>query len=196
LNDSREKLILASGSPRRRQLLQQAGHAFDVIVSDVEEDPPMPDLGPRLHAEMLAVQKARDVAGRLDSGIVLGADTVVESDGLVIGKPADPADARRILTRLSGTRHSVITGLCVWHVRPRIYVVGSERTVVHMRPMSPDQIDAYVDSGEAMGKAGAYAIQETGDRFVEDLEGHFDNVVGLPLTLLEQMLAVPVARTP
>jgi septum formation protein len=190
----RSSIVLASGSPRRRQLLAEAGYAFRAVDSDVRETPPEPGVNPRAYAEEMAVRKARRVASQCQVGRVIGADTVVELGGRIIGKPADPDDARRILTDLSGSRHSVVTGVCVWHVLPHIYIVGSDRTFIRMRRMSPADIDAYVASGEALGKAGAYAIQESGDTFIESVEGSFTNVVGLPMELLAQMLAVQIER--
>ena len=137
---------------------------------------------------MLAVRKAESVAARLTDGIVLGADTLVAAQDGIIGKPHDRADAIAILKRLARAPHVVVTGLCFLDAQTGRRRVASDQTRVTMRQMSDVEIEAYVDSGEAMGKAGAYAIQETGDRFVERVEGSYSNVVGLPLELLEKML--------
>ena len=137
---------------------------------------------------MLAVRKAESVAVRLAEGLVLGVDTLVATEDGIIGKPRDRADAIAILKRLARAPHVVVTGLCLLDARTGRRRVASDQTRVTLRPMTGAEIEAYVDSGEAMGKAGAYAIQETGDRFVERVEGSFSNVVGLPLELLENML--------
>jgi len=182
-----DELILASASPRRRELLAATGRAFRVVPSDAEESVP-PGMPPGKAAEHLACLKAAAVAARLTRGTVIAADTIVTSGSDIIGKPSDRADAIRILEKLSRRPHTVITGVCLMDAGTGRRLSASDRTVVHMRPMERAEIEAYVDSGEAMGKAGAYAIQETGDRFVERVEGSFSNVVGLPMELLERML--------
>lgn len=161
------------------------GLAFEVVEPRVEEDAAG---GAREVAERLAAEKARDVAGRVPAGIVIGCDTVVALGGDILGKPVDATDARRILRLLSGTRHAVVSGLCVLDAATRRERIASEETRVTMRPWTEEEIDAYVASGEGMGKAGAYAIQETGDRFVARIEGSLTNVVGLPTELLARIL--------
>jgi septum formation protein len=127
------------------------------------------------------------VAGTYPDHVVLAADTVVLLKGHILGKPADAADARRILRRLRGTRHAVVTGVAVcWGEAER---TGAEETAVVMRRVADEAIDAYVASGAPMGKAGAYAVQEQGDRFIERMEGSYTNVVGLPMELVGRMLA-------
>jgi septum formation protein len=125
---------------------------------------------------------------RLTEGLVLGADTIVELAGRIIGKPADKADAQRILSQLSGSEHHVLTGLALVDVAKRRRLLAHDITRIRMRRITPEEIDAYVAGGEAMGKAGAYAIQETGDRYVETIDGSLTNVVGLPMELLERMI--------
>jgi len=182
------RLVLASSSPRRRQLLAEAGYAFDAV------DPPVgePDHGchllpPRQQAESLAYFKARSVAERLPEAVVLGADTVVACAGRVLGKPSGPEEALDMLRRLSGRRHAVITGVAL--LGPgAIRLIASDVTHVTMRPITDEEIGAYVASQEWRGKAGAYAIQETADRFVREVEGSFSNVVGLPMELLARMM--------
>lgn len=186
--DDRPELILASASPRRRDLLRQLGRPFRVIEPNVDETVEA-DLPPVGMAEALAVRKAESVAAGLTQGTVLGADTLVAVDREIIGKPRDRAHAIAILERLTARPHVVVTGLCLLDARTGRRRVSSDQTRVTMRHMSRSEIEAYVDSGEAMGKAGAYAIQETGDRFIERVEGSFSNVVGLPLELLARMLA-------
>lgn len=182
------RLILASASPRRRQLLAEAGFDFDVVEPPVGEPEDLPaGLTPTRRAEALAYFKARLVAERGAGGCVLGADTIVSLGGQVLGKAADCGEAGRMLSRLSGTRHAVITGVAL--VDQAVgRLIASETTYVTMRPMSDREIADYVHSGEWAGKAGAYAIQETADRFVAKLEGSFSNVVGLPIELVRRML--------
>ena len=181
------RIILASASPRRRALLAEMGLAFDVIEPHVDESldgSPAPADAARLLAE----RKAEHVAATLDDGIVIGADTVVSLDGEIIGKPSDHADAVAILSRLRDSDHSVITGVCVIDVGSRRKIVEAAETWIHMRHISDDEIERYVTSGEAMGMAGAYAVQETGDRYIESMDGSFTNVVGLPVELLRNVL--------
>ncbi|MFO8012214.1 MAG: Maf family protein [Phycisphaerae bacterium] len=184
------QLVLASSSPRRRDLLREAGYRFAVRPPPVGEHA-VPARGPpAAYVESLAYLKAEAAvdAHALARALVLGADTAVELDGRILGKPADPDDARRILSRLSGTRHRVLTGLALVDQAAGRRLLAHDVTAVRMAEMSPEAIDAYVGSGEAMGKAGAYAVQETGDRYVEAMDGSRTNVVGLPMALLERML--------
>ncbi|HEY3321045.1 MAG TPA: Maf family protein [Planctomycetota bacterium] len=194
------RLVLASVSPQRHRILKDAGYSFEVAdpgeVENAIASAPTP--------EALAIAKARakamGVAAALTGpvpAVVIGCDTVVALGEEVIGKPLDRTDAACILTRLSGRRQRVISGLCLWPVASAT-APGSEpagqpylsaiTTWVTMRPMSAAEIEAYVASGEADGKAGAYAIQETGDKFVESLEGSLLNVVGFPLEEFQQRL--------
>ncbi len=184
-------LILASASPRRRDLLRQAGYRFIVRAADLDEERAVPRAPtPEAYVESLAYLKARAAIDKhgLEAGLVLAADTAVELGGDLIGKPADADDARRILARLAGSRHRVLTGLVLVDVATGVRRVAHASTGIRMRPMAPAEIDAYVAGGEALGKAGAYAIQETGDRYIEAVEGSFTNVVGLPMELLERLL--------
>ena len=182
------RLILASSSPRRRHLLAEAGFDFEVVPPATEEPLELAaGLPPAQQAEALAYFKARSVAGDHPQAFVLGADTVVAVGGGVLGKPADRPEAGQMLRCLSGTRHAVITGVAL--LGPRGFRrIDSETTFVTMRPMSDGEVEAYLASGEWMGKAGAYAIQETADRFVDKVEGSFRNVVGLPVELISRML--------
>jgi len=173
-------LVLASASPRRRDLLARLGVRFVVRPTDVDETPPA-GLGPSEVAAALALRKAR-ACPAADDELVLGADTVVAAaDGELLGKPSDDRDARRILGKLSGTTHRVITGYALVRRAPGLECTGSVETRVTMRALEPDEIATYVATGESEGKAGAYAIQERGDRFVTRVEGSWSNVVGLPL---------------
>jgi septum formation protein len=181
-------LILASASPRRRELLARAGWPFRVVEPPLTE--PQEEwrgLSPRGLAEALAYFKARSVWEANPGERVIGADTVVWHAGQLIGKPAGEEDARAILRSLCGSRHAVITGVAILGPGGR-RLIASDATYITMRKASQAEIQAYLDGGEWRGKAGAYAIQETGDRFVERVEGSFSNVVGLPLELLERMI--------
>ena len=190
------RLVLASASPRRRDILLEARYRFDVIVPPVEEPENVTaDLSPAGQAEALAYFKARSVADAAPEAIVLGADTIVAVAGTVLGKPDGQADARRMLEALSGTRHAVITGVALLGPGPRRRIL-SDATYVTMRPLSAEDVGGYIDSQEWVGKAGAYAIQETADRFVDRIEGSFTNIVGLPIELVGALLAELLARPP
>ena len=187
---SQPRLILASSSPRRRQLLAEAGLQFQVVA------PPLPEpnqqsegLSPTEHAEALAYFKARAVADSHPGDVVLGADTVVAAASRLLGKADGAKQARAMLESLSGTRHQVITGVALLGPCGK-RLITSDVTWVTMRKMTGREIQAYVDSGEWIGKAGAYAIQMTADRYVEKLEGSFSNVVGLPMELVTRLLRV------
>lgn len=181
------RLILASSSPRRRELLSGAGLAFDVIEPPLAEPATgLEGLAPTAQAEASAYFKARAVGPREDA-YVLGADTIVAAGHAVMGKPADAREARAMLTNLSGTRHAVVTGVALLGPGGRRRI-ASATTVVVMRTITADEVDEYVASGEWEGKAGGYAIQETADRFVDRLEGSFSNVVGLPVELVLQLI--------
>lgn len=181
------KIILASGSPRRLDLLAKAGYEVEVVVPGIPEQV-CQTMSPTVLVECLAYSKARFVAERREAGIVLGADTVTVLDDEIIGKPDSPAHARQILHRLSGTSHEVVTGVCLIDAATQYRVLGHDVTRIEMRPMSDQEIDEYVASGEAMGKAGAYAIQERADRFVRRVSGSFTNVVGLPMELVPVLI--------
>lgn len=189
------KLILASASPRRRELLTQAGYDFDVQVSSVSESR-LPQEDPIRFATRLAREKAEEVFARQQPAIVLGADTVVVCDGEVMGKPADPADAERMLLLLAGRTHQVVTGVAVvWgsDSSPAIEV-AAELTQVTMRTLSPEEVSRYVATGEPMDKAGAYAIQGYAARWIPRISGCYFNVVGLPLALVATMLEAAESR--
>ena len=170
-------------------MLRELGRPFRAIGHHADETVPA-GIAPERAAVSLAVRKAKSVSDALDAVTLIAADTLVAVGDDIIGKPADAADAARILQRLSATPHCVVTGLCVVNLTERRRLTGFARTRVVMRPMSASEIAAYVAGGESMGKAGAYAIQETGDRFVERIEGSLSNVVGLPMRLLQRMIAL------
>lgn len=183
-----EDLILASSSPRRRELMKEFGMPFRVEPTNVDESVDM-NLSPAETAILLAERKAAVIAEKHKAGIVIGADTVVAIGDETIGKPHNREHAKKILARLSGARQAVITGVCVIDCATGQKASEAEITWVTMRKMTQKEIVEYVDSGEADGKAGAYAIQETGDRYVEKIEGPLDNVVGLPLDLLKRLIS-------
>lgn len=190
MNDSAMRIVLASASPRRKGLLTQAGYAFDVVPSNVDEEAFSADgRSPVQYAEVLALAKARGVAAQHPNRIVLGADTIVDCEGEIIGKPADERDAERITRKLFSRPHEVITGLALVRLADGVEIVRSDVTTVYPRTLSDEQIAGHLVGRTWEGKAGAYAIQETGDEFVERIEGSFTNVVGLPMELLEQALA-------
>lgn len=182
------RLVLASDSPRRRQLLGGAGVRFDVFSPPVAEPARVSGRASvKQQAEALAYFKARSVAARCPDALILAADTLVCVGGEILGKAHDADDARRMLRKLAGSRHEVVTGVAVWGPGGQ-RLLASDRTYVTMRCMSDQEIEDYIASGEWQGKAGAYAIQETADRFVTAVEGSYSNVVGLPLELVERML--------
>lgn len=185
------RLVLASASPRRQELLRDAGYAFDVVPADIDESDYPPTLSPADLAEHLALAKARTVAERFtkqDDVVVLAADTVVASNDQPLGKPEDPDDARRMLRLLGGTTHAVITGVAV--VRRAANLVVNARVVssVHMRQLTDAEVDAYVASNDWHGKAGGYGIQDD-DPFVTRIAGCHTNIVGLPMTTTARLLA-------
>ena len=181
------KLILASRSPRRRELLRQAGIGCIVDPSDIEECV-LPGESPERFAKRVALDKAQDTAKRHKTGLILGADTIVLVDGDILGKPVSTADAVSMLTRLSGRTHTVMTAVALVDAATGRSAVEAETTEVRMRTLARDEIEEYVATGEPMDKAGAYGIQGRAALFVESVNGCFFNVVGLPLARLSRML--------
>jgi septum formation protein len=180
-------LVLASASPRRAELLQSAGFEFTVVPADIEEVPNEGETA-KHYTQRVAYAKANYVAMRqLDEGwIVLGADTEVVVDGSILGKPRDPDDAMRMLRLLSGRTHDVLTAVVL--VGDGITAEAVAVTKVSFSNLTDQEIQWYAGSGEPMGKAGAYAIQGRGARFVERIDGSWSNVVGLPVAVVHQML--------
>lgn len=182
------KIILASSSPRRKMLLEQIGLSFEIIVSNADEVVD-PMLSPSELVIQLSKQKAADVAKNLEGDfIVIGADTIVVYKDKVLGKPKDREEAKTMLTMLQGNIHEVYTGITLIQTKNHLIKVGYERTEVHMRSLSPSTIDAYINTKEPMDKAGAYGIQGIGAVLIDKICGDYNNVVGLPLTLLSVLL--------
>lgn len=181
------EIILASASPRRRELLEQIGLPFRVVPSSFDERAVEGD-APTALAEALALGKARAVVRGVRSGLVIGADTLVVRAGVVLGKPRDAADAARMLRLLSGGWHEVVTGIAVIDAASGRERSASEVTKVKMRDLTSAEIAAYVASGEPADKAGAYAIQGLASLFIERIDGCYANVVGLPIFRLAVLL--------
>jgi nucleoside triphosphate pyrophosphatase len=187
------KLILASASPRRAEILRNAGFDFEIVPANVDES-----LRPEESAEdyvcRLAEEKARAAARKLaaessrDSGVVVAADTVVVVDNEILGKPASPDDARTMLRRLSGRAHEVATGLAVMPLSGLDSHIAVETTRVTFTRLTEREIEEYIATGEPFGKAGAYAVQDQGGKFISRIEGCYFNVMGLPLARLYSVL--------
>jgi septum formation protein len=190
---STPRLVLASGSPRRRELLAGLGLRFAVRAADADETP-LPDEPADEMVLRLAEEKARAVAeqvaaaGEADA-VVLAADTTVVLDGEILGKPLDPADAARMLERLSGREHEVLTGLALVDLTREASAGALERTRVRFTTLTSADVAWYVASGEPLDKAGAYGVQGLGALFVEAVEGNYTNVVGLPLPAVRRLFA-------
>lgn len=184
----RDRWILASASPRRRELLAAAGQSFDVVPSAFDEDERRGDESARAFALRLARSKGEEVSRRRQGRWILAADTIVVAGDVVLGKPRDDGDARAMLASLSDREHRVITAFVL--LDPEGQVVTSEaiETTVAFRCLSRDEMDAYLSTGEASDKAGAYAIQGGAAGFVRSLSGSYSNVVGLPLEAVERAL--------
>ena len=180
-------IVLASASPRRRELLKKIVDDFRVVPSCVDEDK-IREPDPVKFALEAAVLKARDVGEHHPSSLVIAADTIVCLGDVIIGKPHDHRDARRTLEALSGTRHRVITAVALFKKDEGKLRSGHEESLVRFRKLDASAIDAYLNTGDPLDKAGSYAIQEVNDAFVESLEGDYDNVVGLPVGLLRRLL--------
>ena len=178
-------LVLASASPRRQELLRNAGIAFVARPTDIPETPNR-DEAPRAFAERMAREKALAAFGRQPKDFVLGADTIVVVDSEILGKPRNSTDAVRMLRSLSGRTHQVMTGVCL--LGYEFEDVRSETTTVTMNVLSEDHIHSYISSGEPMDKAGAYAIQGRASRWISRIEGDYFNVVGLPVSLVYRMM--------
>ncbi|HET9940411.1 MAG TPA: Maf family protein [Candidatus Eisenbacteria bacterium] len=199
INPLGPKLILASRSPRRVELLTLVGARFTTFPVDVDESA-LPGERPDAHVQRLAEAKARAAAearggnGADDEAVVVGADTIVSLDRAILGKPSGPEEAARMLERLSGRIHEVWTGLFLLDPVAGRAVGGALRSIVKFAPLDADDVARYVATGEPLDKAGAYAVQGKGAVFVEAIEGSYSNVVGLPLSYLKHLLGLLVER--
>ncbi|MBM3154022.1 MAG: septum formation inhibitor Maf [Chloroflexi bacterium] len=182
-----KQLILASESPRRMQLLEQIGLKFQVVPSNSVEDLES-GLDPHELAKSLSLRKASSVAKKYRNAVVIAADTFGVLEGKILGKPKTEGEAREMLLAMSGKTHSVITGFTILDADEGRSVSRSEETSVQFRKLTAGEIDAYVQSGEPLGKAGAYAIQGLGALLIERIDGDYFNVVGLPLCALAESL--------
>ena len=183
----KKRLILASNSPRRIVLLKSLGYHFDIVPHDIEECI-LGDVLPMELVQNLAFLKATDVARRVSNAIIISADTVIVHKNSILGKPKDVSDAKRILSILSDSEHDIISGVCVMEMPSRKKMLRIERTHIRMKNIKDEEIDRYILTGEPMDKAGAYAIQGEGRKFIEKIDGSYSNAVGLPLELLQEML--------
>ena len=186
-NHLREKLVLASGSPRRAEILERAGWPHEVIVAGIDETL-LPGEEAAAYVQRLARSKAEKVASGLDHGLVLGADTTVVVADQILGQPVDAADARRMLDLLNAKWHEVLTGVALVRVGGETRV-GYETTRVRFAEMSDNEIDWYISTGEPFGKAGAYGIQGKASLFIEEIEGDYFNIMGLPIRLVYELSA-------
>ncbi|MCA1636333.1 MAG: Maf family protein [Acidobacteria bacterium] len=181
-----EPLVLASGSPRRAEILRAVGWRFEAYVPDIDETPAAGETAED-YVQRVAREKAGAVASTRLFGLVLGADTTVVVDGDILGKPLDAEEARRMLRRLAGRTHEVLTGVALVRAETNRSVVGFARTRVRFAALSDEEIDAYVETGEPLDRAGAYAVQGRAAPFIESIEGDFWNVVGLPIRLVYEL---------
>ncbi len=181
--------ILASASPRRRGLLSEAGYEFSIIRPGVDESSfSTEQIEPCQYAKRLALAKAKSVAAENPDSLVIGADTIVDFDGQIIGKAANAKEAEQITRKLFSKSHRVITGVAIVGLSNNIELLESDTTTVYPRKLSDKQIAEHIKSKSWQDKAGAYAIQESGDEFVEKIEGSLTNVMGMPMELLQRML--------
>jgi septum formation protein len=183
------RLILASASPARRELLARLGHPFEVAPSDIDE----PESGfrdPRTFVQSVAWLKAAAVAPRIDEGIILAADTIGWINNHPVLKPADEADARRILREMGGCEHELWTGVVLWRRPDDLQIAWQEQTRVAVTPLSDSELDVYLATRSWRGHSGAYAIQEKDDPYVRVVSGSLTNVIGLPLETLAERLAM------
>ena len=186
-NHLREKLVLASGSPRRAEILERAGWPHEIIVAGIDETL-LPGEEAAAYVQRLARSKAEKVASGLDHGLVLGADTTVVVADQILGQPVDDADARRMLELLNAKWHEVLTGVALVRVGGETRV-AYETTRVRFAEMSDEEIDWYISTGEPFGKAGGYGIQGNASLFIEEIEGDYFNIMGLPIRLVYELAA-------
>ena len=186
-----KKIILASGSPRRSEILEKLGLQFEVLVSNADERKiDKSTVEPSLYVQELALLKAVSAAEQLKNknALIISADTIVYSDGEILGKPKNDEDAKHMLSMLSGKCHSVFSGICVMDAKSLKSVCAKEETKVFFSEITPEKIEDYVKTGEPHDKAGSYAVQGIGALFIEKIEGDFFNVIGLPVKKLSEIM--------
>lgn len=181
------RLVLASSSPARRELMERLGRPFEVMPSSVEEPTGFTD--PRTEVQAVSWLKAAKVAPAVDRGVVIAADTIGWIDGQAILKPTDEADARRILRQLGGREHELWTGVVLWRRPDDVQLIWQERSLVHFRALTDDELARYLATRQWQNNSGAYAILEEGDPYVRVVDGSVTNVIGLPLESLTRRLA-------
>jgi len=182
-------IVLASASPRRKKLLSEAGCRFRVSVPEIDESAfPAEGVNPCEYAKRLALAKAKNVAAKFPGCLVIGADTVVDFNGEIIGKPADSKEAEQIIRKLFSVPHKVITAVAIVRESDGTEIVESDTTIVYPKKLTDEQIAEHIKGESWRDKAGAYAIQENGDAFIERIEGSLTNVMGLPMELLQRLL--------
>lgn len=185
------EFILASASPRRRELLNNIGVSFEVVVSEADESGLSKDVPSEIYVQELALLKAaasaRKVLKRKDA-VIIAADTIVTLDGQILGKPKDEEEAFDVLKSLSGRCHEVLTGYCVMRIKDGFTVCNMVKTEVNFKPLGESEITAYIETGEPMDKAGAYGIQGIGALLIDSINGDYFNVVGLPVSALSDTL--------
>ncbi len=184
-----QQFILASASPRRKLLLTRAGYRIEVIPSNIDESAFATEgVDSMQHTKQLALAKAKDVAQKHPSALIMGADTVVDFNGQIIGKPDDADHAEQITRLLFSAPHKVITGVAFVKVDTGLEIVEADVTTVYPKKLTEQQIAEHIEGKGWQGKAGAYGIQETGDEFIEKIEGSFTNVIGLPMERIHKLL--------
>ncbi len=184
--DKESNIILASASPRRREIFEMLGINFTAVSSNVDERPHV-DESPADYIIRIARSKVIGVARKYDKGLVIGADTVVVLDSKILGKPVDDEDARQMLLSLAGRWHAVMTGVALYDTATKGEVVDFEKTLVRFAPITESEINWYIATGEHKDKAGAYGIQGCAGLFIEEIAGNYHNVVGLPIPLVYRL---------
>lgn len=186
-----KKFILASASPRRKEILEAAGMDFDILVSEADEESVPRDVPPKLYVQELALLKAAAAAKTVlksKQSLIISADTIVTLDGEILGKPSDTDNAKEMLRMLSARTHEVYTGYCIMRISDGKTVCNSVCTQVKFKELTDDTIDSYIATGEPMDKAGAYGIQGRGSVLADSISGDYFNVVGLPVSALSDTL--------
>ncbi len=193
--DQAIQFILASASPRRKRLLRKAGYQFDIVPSNIDESAfALEGISSLEHTRRLGLAKALAVGQKHPAELILAADTVVDFKGQIVGKPKDAADAERITRMLFSGPHKVVTAVAVVKIEDGIEIVETATTTVIPRKLTARQIAEHIKNGDWRGKAGAYGIQETGDHFIERIEGSFTNVMGMPMELVQTLLNKFIAQ--